>query len=131
MVYLYQNPETGETKEIIQHHSEQHTYEENGLKWERVWSKETLPYANIDTKIDPYSSKDFIKVTSKGKDSIGSLWDRAGELSEKRKAKDGKDFVKEKMYSDYSKRTNGRLHSEQRKEKLEKLQNTPVKLKLK
>src|SRR4051812_24300437 len=74
---------------------------ENGVKWKRALSK---PYAAIDTQIDPYSAKDFVKVTSKGGGVVGDLWDRSAELSAKRADKEGQDPVRAKFYKDYAKK---------------------------
>lgn len=58
--------------------------------WKRVASRLS---ASIDTKFDPHSRKDFIKVTNK-QGTFGEMFDRSKEFSELRAAKDGVDEVK-------------------------------------
>lgn len=70
----------------------------DGKEWRRVY---TVPTASIDTKIDPFSSRDFVEKTGKKKDSYGSLLDRSKEASLARLQKEGRDVVKEKWLSDY------------------------------
>lgn len=106
-LYIYTNEETGEVKEVLQSMNEEHTYEENGVKWKRIW---TIPQGSIDANIDPFSLTQFKEKTNK-KDSVGSLIDRAKELSEKRAAKSGgKDPLKQKWFKDYSKKRHGKRH---------------------
>lgn len=59
--------------------------------WKRIASKLT---ASIDTKFDPNSKKDFIKVTNK-QGTFGEMFDRSKEFSELRKAQNGVDEVKQ------------------------------------
>lgn len=126
--YLFEHPETKEVKSIIQKMSEPHIYEENGVKWLRIF---TIPNSAVDSvNIDPFSKKDFMKVTNK-KDTIGAMMDRSKEMSMKREDKLGhSDPVKEKMYNDYYNKTKGSVHPQKRKEKLEKLKEG-ISLKLK
>lgn len=72
-------------------------------KWRRVY---TSPNASIDSKINPFSSKDFVEKTGKKRDTYGSLLDRAKEASIKRTDKEGFDPVRNKYLADY-KKTNG------------------------
>lgn len=81
-------------------------------QWKRVWTK---PLASIDTKVDPFSAKDYVKATNK-RDTVGSLWDRSRELSLKRAEKEGSDPIKQRFYDNYSKRRKGAKHPEQRRE---------------
>lgn len=118
MIYLYKNKETGETVEVSQGMNDVHEYYgENGGEnnWIRVF---TPPNASIDTKIDPYSSKDFKKTTDNKKYTVGDLWDKSKELSEKRESKDGYDPVKQKAYEKYSKERDGKKHPQQKREEL-------------
>lgn len=113
--YLYSNPETGEVKEILQKMTDKHIYEEEGIRWNRIF---TVPQVGIDTiKLDPFSSKDFLKKTQT-KGTLGSLIDRSKEMSEKRKDKEGCDPVQQKYFSEYSAKRKGRKHSEQVKQEL-------------
>lgn len=116
-IYLYQNPKTNEVVEIFQHMNDIHEYEKDGIKYKRVWIN---PQVSIDSlATDPFSSKDFNRITNK-KDTIGSLFDRSAELSEKRKEKEGIDKFKEGFYQDYSKKHKGQSHPEQKREKSKK-----------
>lgn len=84
----------------------------DGVKWRRVF---TRPQASFDTRADPYSAKDFAKVTNKT-DTMGALYDRSKEMSLKRQDKDGVDQVKQGYFKDYSRRRHGTKHPEQRRE---------------
>jgi hypothetical protein len=111
--YLYQHPESEDVIEVFQHMNDVHEYvDETGVKWNRLFTK---PNASIDTEVDPYSSKDFVKITNKP-GTMGDLWDRSAELSNKRSEKEGKDPVKEKFYDSYSKKHNGSKHYLQQRE---------------
>ena len=96
--YLYQNPETKEVKEIFQSMQEKHTYSENGVEWNRIF---TVPQSSIDTRIDPWSAKDFVEKTGKKSGTLGGLWDKSRELSEKRKGSSNFDPIKDKHYESY------------------------------
>mgnify|MGYP003333232259 FL=1 len=106
-LYSYQNPNTGEIIDVLQGMNDKHSYtDENGLEWKRVFQ---VPNASVDSQIDPNNPVSFIDATKNKKGTIGDLFDKSAELSEKR-AKGGVDPVKEKFISDYSKRTNGKQH---------------------
>jgi hypothetical protein len=77
-----------------------------GKKWKRVPSNLG---GNIDTKIDPFSTEDFLRKTDK-KDTMGSIFDLSKELSEKRKARDGTDPLQAKFFSSYKKSRAGMKH---------------------
>lgn len=100
MIYIYENPDSTERVEVIQGMNDEHKYEKNGVQWNRVW---TIPNTSIDTKIDPFSSRDFLNKTNK-KGTIGDLQDRAQELSLMRKDKLGKDPILEKEVANYKKK---------------------------
>tara|TARA_R100000008_G_C3583597_1_gene170425 strand:+ start:331 stop:672 length:342 start_codon:yes stop_codon:yes gene_type:complete len=102
--YIYKNPETGEEVTVWQSIHEEHTYEIDGIEYNRVY---TIPNASIDTKIDPNSPKEF---REKAKGTIGELWDQSKELSEKREKQQGEDPVKKKFFSDYAKERKGAKH---------------------
>lgn len=95
--------------------------DESGKKWKRVASRLS---SNVDTKIDPFSEKDFLKKTAK-KGKMGDLWERSKELSEMRKNKNGgKDPVAEKFYTEYEnkyKHAHPEKKKQEAKEKLNKL----------
>jgi hypothetical protein len=103
--YLYRNPKTGETKEVVQSIHDKHEYSEDGINWERVF---LVPQAATDTKIDPMSARDFIEKTGRKKGTMGDMFDMSKEASLKRKDKMGKDPLKEKHLEDWSKKRKGR-----------------------
>lgn len=116
-IYEYQNPETGESIEVLQTMAEDHTYfDSNGLQWKRVW---TVPNASIDSQVDPYSSNEFIRKTENKKGSVGDMMDFSKELSQSRAEKNGGvDPVKEKYYKDYSSKRKGAKHVDQMKSEI-------------
>ena len=117
-IYLYENEETGEVVEIFQGMMEKHEYHgsngrEKGL-WRRVFVN---PNMSFDTKVDAFDQKSFIKSTAGKNDTYGDLQNRAAEASEARAQRYGKDPVKENYYAAYNKKTNGKLHPQQMKDK--------------
>ena len=112
--YLYKSPKTGEIKEVYQSMREEHVYtDEYGIKWDRVF---IVPQMSFDTKVDPHSESDFVKVTNKN-GTLGDLWDRSAELSAKRADKNGGiDPVKEKYFQNYQKTHQGQKHIDQIKQ---------------
>ena len=121
-LYLYENKETEEVVEILQSMSEVHEYHgidgtEKGL-WRRVFVN---PNVSVDTKVDPFNKQSFIQSTVGKNDTYGDLQNRAAEASQARAQRyDGKDPVKESYYKDYHKKTNGKLHPHQQKERFNK-----------
>lgn len=120
-LYLYENEETGEVLEVLQGMNELHEYHgidgrEKGL-WRRVYVN---PQLSSDTKVDAFDKKSFVNSTTKKNDSYGDLFDRSAEASAQRAERYGKDPIKEKYYAEYNKKTNGKLHPEQQKEKFNK-----------
>lgn len=120
-LYLYENEETGEVVEVLQGMNDLHEYHgasgrEKGL-WRRVYVNPTL---SVDTQVDAFDSHNFANSVSKKNDSYGDLFERSAEASEKRAQRYGKDPVKEKYYADYNKKTNGKLHPGQMKERFNK-----------
>lgn len=99
--YIYESPVTGEVREVVQKMTDVHEYEENGVKFKRVFVN---PRWAVDTQVNPFSQKDFLKRTNK-RMTYGDMMDESAELSEKRATKAGKDPVKEKAISDYEKKT--------------------------
>jgi hypothetical protein len=108
-LYLYQSPKTGKIKEIIQSVHDTHEYFEDGVKWNRIF---TAPEVNTFDKLGAEStSKQFAELTGKQKGTMGDLWDRSQELSDKRKKLyGGEDPVKKKYYKDWSKKRKGKVH---------------------
>lgn len=113
-LYTYENPKTGETIDVLQGMNEKHTYiDENGLEWKRVFQ---IPNAAVDSQIDANNPLAFVDATKNKKGTYGDLLNKSAELSEKRaKEHGGKDPVKEKFLSDYSKKTGGKKHLSQMK----------------
>jgi len=112
-IYLYQNPKTKKVKEIIQSVNDIHEYFEDGLKWDRIF---TAPELNTNDKLTAESSaQQFSELTGKQKGTMGDLWDRSKELSDKRKKLyGGEDPVKKKYYDDWSKKRKGKIHPKKR-----------------
>ena len=109
-IYIFQNPETQETIEVIQRMAESHTYvDEDGLEWSRVWVTSSI---NMDGNVDVWSNKDFHKSTENKNYTMGDMWDKSAELSATRAAKNGGiDPVKEQWKKDYSKERKGTKYS--------------------
>ena len=108
--YLYKHPATEEIREITQTMTEKHSFftEEEGqiVEWKRVY---TVPKMSIDTQIDPFSAKDFVKTTNK-KGNYGDLLDCSAEQSEKRAEKcGGEDPIKRAHFNKYEKEV-GKKH---------------------
>lgn len=105
--YLFKNPDTGEVKSVFQKMEEEHSYEESGVKWQRVW---TVPQTTTDTNVDPFSVKDFLKKTQNAS-KLGDLWDRSKEMSIKREEKiGGEDPLKRSALNEYSESRRGKKH---------------------
>ena len=112
--YIFQNPDTGETKEIFQGMNENHSYQEGDVLWKRVF---VSPQARASSfsNIDPNSYSQFNQWLDKGKGgTMGDLWDASKELSSKREEKYGSDPLKEKSLADYSKVRKGLKHPSQK-----------------
>lgn len=119
--YLYQHPESGEVVELVQTMSEKHEFEKDGVKWNRLFTPLQM---NFDVKVDPFSAKDFNRVTAKS-GTVGDLWDRSAELSYDRASKNGGiDPIKQEFFKDYSAKRSGQKHLEQVKQETnQKLKN--------
>ena len=101
-IYLYENPETSEIKEVFQGMNDLHEYQQDGIKWQRVW---TVPAGVVDGRLNPWSAAKFVEKTGKGSDTYGSLLDRSAELSAKRAEEcGGKDPLKERVFENYQKK---------------------------
>ena len=113
-LYTYENPDTGETVDVLQSMNEEHSYtDQNGLKWKRVY---LIPNASVDSQIDANSSTAFIDATKNKKGTYGDLLDKSRELSEKRATTyGGSDPIKEKFFKDYSANRKGAIHPDQKK----------------
>ena len=102
--YLYENPDTGEQVSVWQSVHEEHSYEIEGVSYDRVY---TVPNAAIDTRIDPNSPSEF---REKVKGNLGDIWDQSAEASEKRTKQKGEDPVKKQFIKDYSAKRKGAKH---------------------
>ena len=108
--YLYENPETGEVIRVVQSISEEHTYSEEGVEFDRVF---TVPNMSIDAAADPFSAEQFRQKTKNMKGTMGDMWDYSKELSEKRKESlGGKDPIRQKAEKEYSKKRKGMKYKE-------------------
>jgi hypothetical protein len=122
-IYLYQHPKTEKINEVYQSMEDEHIYiDPDGVKWNRVFTK---PQASIDTQIDPHSSKDFVEKTRNKNATIGELWDRSAELSEKRAKTGGRDETKIKAQESYTRRT-GKEHPSIRQERMKKVKSATL-----
>jgi hypothetical protein len=108
--YLFQHPETNEVIFLVQRMNDPHVYtDDKGTVWARIF---TVPQGAIDTKIDPWSSSEFVRKTAKRGMTAGEMWDLSKELSDRRIQTAGDDPVKRKVTEDYTKRT-GKPHPNQ------------------
>ena len=109
-LYSFFSESKNEYRDVFFHMNDEKNYcGEDGTEageWRRIY---TVPTASIDTRIDPNNRNEFIRRTDKYK-SVGDLLDKSKELSEQRKAKDGRDSVQEKFFANYEKITNGKKH---------------------
>jgi predicted nucleic acid-binding Zn ribbon protein len=110
-IYIFQNPKTQETIEVVQRMTEKHAYtDSDNLEWNRVWLTSSI---NMDGTISAWSSNDFHKTTENKNYTMGEMWDKSAELSAARAGKNGGvDPVKEQWKKDYSKQRKGTKYSE-------------------
>ena len=109
-IYIFKNPETNETIEVIQRMRDKHVYvDDNGVEWKRVWVPSTI---NVDGTSSVWESKDFHRTTENKNYTVGEMWDKSAEMSAKRAEKNGGiDPVAEKWKEDYSKKRKGTKYS--------------------
>lgn len=107
--YLYQNPLTNEIISIYQSVHDKHEYiDNNNVKWNRVF---TAPQLNTDGKLDENCTESqFSEYVKNKKGTIGDLWDRSAELSDKRKKVYGDDPVKKQHLKDWKKKRKDKKH---------------------
>ena len=107
-IYVYQHPATEEYIEIFQGMNDEHQYQDDdGTQWNRVF---LVPNAAIDIESDPFDNAKFIEKTANG-GTMGELWERSSEMSEKRAAQSGGvDPLKKKYFKDYAKKRKGEKH---------------------
>lgn len=108
-IYIYQNPKTNEYVEVIQSMNDTHVYfDDDGLEWKRVFIPSQL---NTESSINPWDKNDFVEKTKNTKGSYGDMLDRSAELSSKRADQNGGiDPIKQKYFSEYSKKRGGAKH---------------------
>ncbi len=98
-LYLFINSITGEirdvffkmndVKEYFGEPDDQEYVDDLGNDIEVFWKRVYVnPNMAMDTKIDPFSSKDFLKKTENAK-NYGQLWDLSAEMSRQRADKLG------------------------------------------
>jgi hypothetical protein len=107
-IYVYKHPELEEYVEVFQGMNDKHEYtDEFGIEWKRVF---LAPNAAIDLETNPYDKQAFLDKTSNG-GTMGDLWDRSAEMSQKRaEQNDGVDPYKKQYFKDYSKTRKGAKH---------------------
>jgi hypothetical protein len=107
--YLYEHPKNGKVISLIQSVHDKHEYvDKNGVKWNRVF---TAPELNTEGKLKPDCTvKEFSDYVGKKKGTIGDLFDRSAELSQKREKMMGKDPLKKKYFESWSKKRKGKRH---------------------
>lgn len=108
-IYLFKNPTSDKIVQVYQEMNAEHSYSENGIKYERVF---TVPNAAIDSEIDPNSAQQFVEKTGKMKGTLGEIWDYSKELSEKRSRSSGVDPVRQQAEASYSKKRKGIKYKE-------------------
>lgn len=107
-IYVYQNPKTNDYIEVIQGMNEDHKYiDDSGLEWKRVF---IAPNMAMDLDANPFDQQAFIDKTSNA-GTMGDLWDRSKEMSDKRASQNGgEDPYKKKYFKDYSSKRKGAKH---------------------
>ena len=106
-MYLFINPETGESREEFQRMEDEHVFvDENGLEWQRQFTPHNV---GKDTDCDPFNSKQFVEKTRGKNLSVGDLWDMSADMAIKREAQaGGKDPIKEKYDAKEKKKRKGK-----------------------
>ena len=105
-LYIFENHQTGDIKEIIQEMNDVHEYYEDNIKWDRIF---TIPNAFVlGSPVDPHSATDFARETYEKKGTYGDLIDRSAELSEKRAQRHGEDPIKKASEKKWSEDRGGR-----------------------
>jgi hypothetical protein len=87
MIYKFFNPDNPEEViEVSQKMNDVHEYfDSDGKQWKRVFE---VPGMTMDTKISPFSQKDFLKKTANTK-TYGEAWKISKEMSDARASKIG------------------------------------------
>lgn len=104
-IYIYKHPEKEEYVEVFQGMNDEHSYEHEGVQWERQY---TSPEISAHKITNPWDKNAFINETGSSKGTMGDLMDRSQELSNMRaKENGGIDPIKQKKFEDYSKLRGG------------------------
>ena len=104
-IYLFENVETGELREIFFHMTDKKIYNGEDSSQIGIWERRYYsPQVAIDVNIDEMDSKRFVETSSKKKGTLGNLFDASKEASLKRERIMGKDFVKESSLQKWKER---------------------------
>lgn len=121
-IYEYRNSKTGETRDVILSVGKRDSFKGDDGEdenWERQVSKANFTI-DSSSSVDPFSKKDFQKVTSNKNGTVGDLMELSEELSQKRADSNGGiDPVQEKHYKDYEKKT-GKKHQDDKPKIIER-----------
>jgi len=116
-LYVFRHKISQEVREVFFRMNDEKIYKgDNGLddNWERVF---TPPNPAVNSSIaNPFSQKDYNRLTDSKKETLGSLMDRSKEFSEKRKQKLGvkTDPQKKKYWDQWNKARGGKRKVPQR-----------------
>jgi hypothetical protein len=115
-IYVYKHPTEERYEEVVQGMSDDHTFSEEGVEWQRVFLS---PNAAISSTLDPFSRNSFVEKTANMKGTVGDMMDYSAELSEKRAERlGGEDPVKRKCFNEYEKLV-GKKHVEDKPKSIE------------
>lgn len=129
-LYTFEHIKTKRTKDVFFHMNDEKIFngddgDEIG-EWRRVY---TVPQGSIDTKIDPFSEKQFVERTATKTKTMGGIWDYSKELSEKRAEKNGGvDPQKQKYFDKQRKKRSGKASFHELKDKAEKASKETYKI---
>lgn len=117
--YSFKHPKKEKYIDVVFGMNDKKFYvDENGLEWERVWHKPQMAIDSSFVNVDPWDKTSFIKKTEKG-GTIGDLWDRAAELSEKRGGDKNDPIKNEYLTKGYGKTRSGAEHPSIKKKRAE------------
>lgn len=86
--YSFLNDKTQEVRDIFFKMNDDKQYvDEDGFRWRRLFSN---PNMSMDTRVNPFSAKDFSKKTQ-GAKTYGEMFDLSAEMSRQRAEKVGGD----------------------------------------
>jgi len=107
--YVYKHPKKEQYIELVQSVNDEHIfYDEDGLKWDRVYSPINF---STHSKIDAFDKRAFTEKTGKMKGTYGDMLDYSKELSIEREERLGYDPVKQEYFKKYEKEV-GKKHVE-------------------